>query len=125
MTRRRALTKHNEDSMSPEERRYFHSPAFKLHKVLKARGLTQKDLAQIIQRPIQAVNEMFLGKKRITARSAIEIGDALCIAPETIMRWQSDYDLFVVRVLNWHDWKPTARRRNEFFEAKAAKWATE
>jgi addiction module HigA family antidote len=44
---------------------------------LEARGLTQKALAEAMGRPVQAVNEIVRGRKAITARSAIQLDEAL------------------------------------------------
>jgi HTH-type transcriptional regulator/antitoxin HigA len=37
---------------------------------LKARGWTQSDFARVVGRPLQAINEIILGKKRVTAETA-------------------------------------------------------
>jgi len=43
---------------------------------LEARGWTQGDLAQIMGRPLQAVNEIVSGKKQITPETALELAKA-------------------------------------------------
>jgi HTH-type transcriptional regulator/antitoxin HigA len=43
---------------------------------LEARGWTQGDLAQIMGRPLQAVNEIASGKKQITPETALELAEA-------------------------------------------------
>jgi HTH-type transcriptional regulator/antitoxin HigA len=71
----------------------FH-PGEYLRDELAARGWTQSDLARIIARPLQVVNEIILGKKRITAETAKAIGLALGTGPELWINLQTSYDLF-------------------------------
>jgi HTH-type transcriptional regulator/antitoxin HigA len=60
---------------------------------LDERGWTQGDLARVIGRPLQVVNEIVNGKKRITAQTAKAIGLALGTGPELWINLQSQYDL--------------------------------
>jgi len=60
---------------------------------LEARKWTQVDFARIIGRPLQAVNEIVNGKKRITVETAKEIGAAFGTGPEVWVNLQSYYDL--------------------------------
>jgi HTH-type transcriptional regulator/antitoxin HigA len=60
---------------------------------LEARGWTQADLARIIDRPIQAVNLILGGKKKITARTATELAAAFGTSPELWLNLQSSYSL--------------------------------
>jgi HTH-type transcriptional regulator/antitoxin HigA len=71
----------------------FHPGEF-LRDELDARGWTQSDLARIVARPLQAINEIVLGKKRITAETAKAIGVALGTGPELWVNLQTAYDLF-------------------------------
>jgi len=71
----------------------FH-PGEHLRDELRARGWTQSDLARIVARPLQAINEIVLGKKRVTAGTAKEIGLALGTGPELWINLQTAYDLF-------------------------------
>jgi HTH-type transcriptional regulator / antitoxin HigA len=57
------------------------------------RGWTQSDLAKVIGRPLQAVNEIIKGKKRITAETAKAIALALGTSPELWLNMQTYYDL--------------------------------
>jgi HTH-type transcriptional regulator/antitoxin HigA len=61
---------------------------------LQARGWTQSDLARVLGRPLQAVNEIINGKKRITAETAKALGLALGTGPEVWLNLQNSYDLF-------------------------------
>ena len=60
---------------------------------LEARGWTQGEFAEIIGRPIQAVNEILKGKKSITPDTAIEIAQALGTSPELWLNLESSYRL--------------------------------
>jgi HTH-type transcriptional regulator/antitoxin HigA len=40
---------------------------------LEARGWAQADLARIVNRPVQAINEMIQGKKAITPETAVAL----------------------------------------------------
>ena len=71
----------------------FH-PGEHLRDELSARGWTQSDLARIIGRPIQVVNEITLGKKSITAATAKSLGAAMGTGPELWINLQTAYDLF-------------------------------
>ena len=60
---------------------------------LKARGWTQGDFAKIIGRPVQVVNEVINGKKRITVGTAKAIGLALGTGPELWLNLENTYRL--------------------------------
>ena len=64
---------------------------------LAARGWTQATLAAVINRPIQVVNMIIRGKKRITARTAHELAAAFGASPELWMNLQSAWDLHCER----------------------------
>jgi len=44
-----------------------------LSRELEARGWTQKDLAEIIGRPIQTINEIIRGTKQVTPETTLEL----------------------------------------------------
>jgi HTH-type transcriptional regulator/antitoxin HigA len=71
----------------------FHPGVF-LRDELAARGWTQSDMARIVNRPLQAINEIVLGKKGITAATAKAFGAALGTGPELWINLQTAYDLF-------------------------------
>lgn len=69
------------------------SPGEILQEELEARNWTQKDLAEILDRPVQVVNEIIAGKKAITAETATELGKALGTSPDLWMNLESSYRL--------------------------------
>lgn len=60
---------------------------------LEARGWTQGRLAEILGRPLQAVNAIINGKKEITARTAVELAAAFGTSPEFWLNLESAYRL--------------------------------
>ena len=58
---------------------------------LAARGWTQEDLAQVVGRPIQAINEIINGKKTITPATAIELGAAFDTSSEMWLNLQNQW----------------------------------
>jgi HTH-type transcriptional regulator/antitoxin HigA len=66
-------------------------PSDILAEELEARGWTQGEFAEIIGRPIQAVNEILNGKKSITPDTAIEIAQALGTSPELWLNLENSY----------------------------------
>lgn len=60
---------------------------------IEQRGWSQSDLAWILGKPLQRINEIIKGKTSITARTAILIGAALGSGPDVWMRLQTSYDL--------------------------------
>lgn len=60
---------------------------------LEARGWTQDDLASILGRPIQAVNEILAGRKAITPATAKGLAKAFGTSPEFWMNLEAAYRL--------------------------------
>lgn len=77
-------------SFKPAE--VFH-PGEILREELEARNWSQVQFARIIGRPLQAVNEIVNGHKRITATTAKAIGAALNTSAELWVNLQTSYDL--------------------------------
>jgi HTH-type transcriptional regulator / antitoxin HigA len=61
---------------------------------IEYRGWTQGDLATIMGRPLQVVNEIINGKKAITARTAYELEAALGPSAETWMNLETSWQLY-------------------------------
>ncbi|WP_337885589.1 HigA family addiction module antitoxin [Fischerella thermalis] len=62
-----------------------------LSRELEARGWTQKDLAEIMGRPVQTINEIIRGSKQITPETAIELSQALGTSPEFWTNLEAKY----------------------------------
>ncbi|MCC6444110.1 MAG: HigA family addiction module antidote protein [Armatimonadetes bacterium] len=73
------------------------SPGEVLEEELAARHWTQTDLAAIMKRPVQAINEIIRGTKQITPDTALELGAALGTSPEFWMNLESKYRLWLAR----------------------------
>ena len=58
------------------------SPGRILRRELEARGWKQQDLARIVGRPPQVINQIVQGKKQITPETAIELGQAFGTSAE-------------------------------------------
>ena len=74
------------------------SPGEVLAEELEARGLTQSRLARLMHRPLQAINEIVRGRKRITGTTALELADALGTSAELWIRLEADFELNKARL---------------------------
>lgn len=63
---------------------------------IEARGWTQQDLANIIKRPLPAVNQIITGHRAITPETAKVLGDAFSTSAEMWMNLESAYQLWKV-----------------------------
>ncbi|MBI5239016.1 MAG: HigA family addiction module antidote protein [Elusimicrobia bacterium] len=68
-----------------------------LARELEARGWSQKDLAEIMGRPIQAVNEIVGGSKQITPNTAHELAQVFGTSPEFWMNLETNYRLHLAQ----------------------------
>ena len=71
------------------------SPGQVIAKELEARGWTQRDLAVIMGRPYQAINEIVNGSKQITPDTARELAKAFGTSMDFWMNLESNYRLFM------------------------------
>lgn len=72
-------------------------PGDLLREELAERRINQADFAAIVDRPVQAVNEILAGKKAITPEMAHLIAEALGTSPEFWMNLESRYRLWRAR----------------------------
>jgi HTH-type transcriptional regulator/antitoxin HigA len=72
-------------------------PSRIIERELEALGWTQAKLATVMGRPVQAVNEIMAGTKRITAQTALDLAEALDSSPEFWMNLENNYQLFLAR----------------------------
>ena len=67
-------------------------PGDTLAEELAARGLSQAALARRMGRPLQTVNMIVTGKKRITAETALDLERVLAIPAHVWLGLQAEYD---------------------------------
>lgn len=60
---------------------------------LEARGWTQKDLAEIMQRPVQTINEIVKGVKQITPETALQLAEVFETSPQFWLNLENNYRL--------------------------------
>jgi addiction module HigA family antidote len=73
-------------------------PGETLSEELAARGMSQSALAKAMDRPVQVINEIVLGKKQITAETALQLEAALGVSAEMWMALESNYQLTKARL---------------------------
>lgn len=71
---------------------------------LRSRGLSQTELARRMSMPVQRVNTIVHGRRRIDAETAVLLGEALNTTAELWMGLQADFDL-------WHALRDRAQQR--------------
>src|SRR5260370_17308871 len=76
------------------------APGEYIREELEARGLKQLDLARILGRPIQFVNEMISGKRSITAKTAVELAAAFGTIAQLWLNLESAYQLSKINQKN-------------------------
>jgi HTH-type transcriptional regulator/antitoxin HigA len=73
------------------------APGRILMRELEARGWAQKDLARIMERPPQAINEIVKGTKQITPETALELAEAFGASAEFWTNLEANYRLALAR----------------------------
>lgn len=64
---------------------------------LAARGMTQKELALRMGRPVQSINEIIRGKRALTAATALDLERVLGVEAGLWVRLEGDYRLALAR----------------------------
>lgn len=64
---------------------------------LEARNWTQRDLATVLGRPLQTINQIINARKRITPETAVELGTALGTSPELWLNLENAYRLASIK----------------------------
>ena len=72
-------------------------PGEMLVEELEARGLSQRQLAALMHRPAQAINEIARGKKALTAETVVELERVLGIPAYLWLRMEARYRLALAR----------------------------
>jgi len=81
--------------MTEENLKRIHPGEILLEEFLKPMGLSQNRLALDIGVPARRINEIVLGKRRITADTALRLGRYFDMSPQFWLGLQMDYDLDV------------------------------
>ncbi len=81
--------------MTEEKLAPIHPGEILLEEFLKPMGLSQNKVALAIGVPARRINEIVLGKRRITADTALRLGRYFNMSPQFWLGLQMDYDLDV------------------------------
>lgn len=73
-------------------------PGETLQEVIEARGITQKELSVRMSRPIPAINEIIMGKKEITAETALALEHVLGMPANFWLNLQTNYKEALARL---------------------------
>jgi HTH-type transcriptional regulator/antitoxin HigA len=68
-----------------------------LSREIEARGWTQQDLAEIMNRPPQTISAIINAKKEIIPETAIELSQALGTTPEVWLNLEKNYRLYLAK----------------------------
>ncbi len=74
--------------------RYAVAPGHFIREELQARGWSQESLAAKMGRPFQTINGIINGHKKITAETAIELGEAFGTSAIMWLNLESSYQLY-------------------------------
>ena len=80
---------------SPQKIAQAFPPGDFIREELEARGWSQRDLARIIGRPLQAVNEIINGRKRITPETSLELSAAFGTDPKFWLNLDASYRIWL------------------------------
>lgn len=72
-------------------------PGMLIRDELAAREMSQRQLALAMNRPVNAINEIVLGRKAITAKTALGLERVLEIPAHIWVRLEADYRLALER----------------------------
>ena len=79
--------------MSEERLKPVHPGEVLLEEFLKPMGLSQNKVALSIGVPSRRINEIVLGKRGVTADTALRLGRYFAMSPQFWLGLQMDYDL--------------------------------
>jgi addiction module HigA family antidote len=80
--------------MLPKNRPPTHPGEMLLKEFLEPLGVSQSDLARHMGWTFARLNEIVRGRRRVTADSALALGEALGTGPELWLNLQRDWDLW-------------------------------
>ena len=79
--------------MKPKKLKPLHPGEILLEEFLKPMDLSQNKVALDIRVPARRINEIVLGKRRITADTALRLAKYFNMSPQFWLGLQMDYDL--------------------------------
>ena len=79
--------------MAPKKIPPIHPGEILLEEFLSPMGISQNRLALDIGVPARRINEIVLGKRRVTADTALRLGKYFGMSPQFWLGLQMDYDL--------------------------------
>lgn len=82
------------------------SPGSVLEEEIMVRGITQKELARLMGRPPQVINEIIRAKKSIITETALELEKTLDIPAQFWLNLESTYHLTLARDKDQSKLKP-------------------
>ena len=88
---RRTQSRHKMPPRNPQDPDAVYPPGVLIKAELAIRGMSRRELAAAMQRPVSAVHEIILVKKAITPRTALDLERALEIPAHVWMRLETDY----------------------------------
>jgi HTH-type transcriptional regulator/antitoxin HigA len=91
------------------------SPGEIVEEELQARGWSQRDLAAVLGRPVQVVNEIVAGKKAITPETALALSEALGTSADYWLGLESRYRLDLLQSKKNPMQESTVQRRAKLF----------
>jgi HTH-type transcriptional regulator/antitoxin HigA len=91
------------------------SPGEIVEEELQAKGWSQRDLAAVIGRPVQVVNEIIAGKKSITPETALALSEALGTSADYWLGLESRYRLDLLQSKKNPSQESTVQRRAKLF----------
>jgi len=97
----------------PAEPAILMGPGWRISQELDRRGWSQKDLAEVLGRPLQAVNEILNASKQITPDTAVQLGQAFGTTAEF---WANLEALYRVRIAQRARPLPEIERRSRLYE---------
>ena len=88
---RSTQSRHKMPPRNPQDPDAVYPPGALIKAELAIRGMSRRELAAAMQRPVSAVHEIILVKKAITPRTALDLERALEIPAHVWMRLETDY----------------------------------
>jgi addiction module HigA family antidote len=100
----------DEQSMTNRKLKPIHPGEVLAEEFLKPNELSQNRLALALGVPARRINEIVLGKRSISANTALRLSEYFGNSPQFWMSLQMDYDLDLARISSGAEIKRTVRK---------------